>query len=104
MTAMEMIGTGLFATGLFFQLVASVGLVRFPDLYCRLHVVGVTDTLGGPLVLLGAAFHLGFSLTAFKLLLAIGFLYLTCPLVGHMLARAAMEAGHAPWAPPKVKS
>lgn len=85
-------GAVLVALGLFFQLVAAVGLLRFPDVYCRLHVVGVTDTLGGPLVLLGAAVWMGPTLPAAKLLLSIGFLYLTSPLVGHLLARAARES------------
>jgi multicomponent Na+:H+ antiporter subunit G len=82
----------LIGAGLFFQFVGALGLLRFPDVYCRLHVVGVTDTLGGPLVLLGAAVLLGPTLPAGKLLLSIGFLYLTSPLVGHLLARAAREA------------
>lgn len=84
----------LLSAGVFFQLAAAVGLVRFPDVYCRLHVVGVADTLGAPLVLLGAAVWLGVSLPALKLLLAIAFLYLTSPLVGHLLAWAAVRAKH----------
>jgi multicomponent Na+:H+ antiporter subunit G len=56
----------------------------------------VLDTLGAPLVMLGAALHLGMSLVALKLVLGIVFLSLTSPLVGHLLARAALEAGHEP--------
>lgn len=91
----QVAGAVLIAAGVFFQFVAAVGLLRFPDVFCRLHVVGVTDTLGGPLVLLGAAVLLGPTLPAAKLLLAIAFLYLTSPLVGHLLARAARESDAA---------
>lgn len=94
MSAADVVATILIAAGLFFQLVAAIGLVRLPDVYSRLHALGVLDTLGGPLVLIGAAVHVGVGLTAGKLLLAIGFLYVTSPLVGHMLSWAAMRAGH----------
>lgn len=97
MTAQAWIGGALIAAGLFFQLVAAVGLVRFRDVYSRLHVVCVTDTLGVPLVMIGAAVIAGVSLTAMKLLLVVVFLYLTSPLVAHLLARAALESGLQPW-------
>lgn len=84
------------AIGLFFVLVAAVGFVRLPDVFCRLHVTGVLDTLGAPFVLLGTAIHIGLSLVTFKLLLAIIFISVTSPLVAHLLARAALEAGHKP--------
>ena len=86
----------LLACGVFFQLVAAVGLVRFPDLYCRLHVTCLNDTLGSPLILAAAAVHSGASLVTAKLVVLIGLLYLTSPLVGHLLSRAALEAGIRP--------
>ena len=84
----------LLAVGLFFMAVAAVGFVRLKDVFCRLHVTGVLDTLGAPVVLLGAAVHAGPTLTAGKLLLAVVFLFVTSPLVGHLLSRAALEAGY----------
>ncbi|MFW6205654.1 MAG: monovalent cation/H(+) antiporter subunit G [Gemmatimonadota bacterium] len=90
------IGTLLVAGGLFFLLVAAIGFVRLPDVFCRLHVTGVIDTLGAPLVLLGTAVFIGAELVSLKLMLAILFLIVTSPLVGHLLARAALEAGHQP--------
>lgn len=80
------------SAGVFFLAIATLGFVRLPDLFCRMHVTGVIDTLGVPLVLLGIAFHVGPTLVAGKLILAIVFLYSTSPLVGHLLARAALEA------------
>lgn len=90
------IGLLLIASGLLFQLVAAVGLVRFPDVYCRLHVVGINDALGSPLILIGAAVIVAPDLAAVKLLLGVFFLFLTSPLVSHLLAAAAMEAGCDP--------
>ena len=82
----------ILALGLFFMGVAALGFIRFPDVFSRLHVTGILDTLGAPLVLLAAAVHLGLTLDAAKLVLAIFFLYATSPLVGHLLARAAIDS------------
>jgi multicomponent Na+:H+ antiporter subunit G len=86
----------LMACGIFFMVVGAVGFIRLPDVFCRLHVTGVLDTLGAPLIMLAAAVHLGLQLTSLKLVLATVFLAVTSPLVGHLLARAALEAGHRP--------
>jgi multicomponent Na+:H+ antiporter subunit B len=84
------------ALGIFFLAVAAIGFWRLPDIFSRLHVTGVIDTLGAPLVLLGAAIHIAPTLSAGKLLLASSFIAITSPLLGHLLARAALEAGHSP--------
>lgn len=86
----------LLVGGVFFLAVGAVGFMRLPDVFCRLHVTGVLDTLGAPLIMLGTAVYLGFSLVSLKLMLAIIFVAVTSPLVGHLLARAALEAGHEP--------
>lgn len=84
------------AAGGFFLAVAAIGFARLPDVFCRLHVTGVIDTLGAPLILFGAAVLFGPHLVSLKLLLGILFLVVSSPLVGHLLARAALEAGHQP--------
>ncbi|CAN5736699.1 hypothetical protein BH23GEM3_BH23GEM3_01520 [soil metagenome] len=84
------------AAGVFFLAVAALGFRRLPDVFSRLHVLGVIDTLGAPLILLGAAIYLGPQLAAGKLLLGLAFIAITSPLVGHLLARAALESGLRP--------
>jgi multicomponent Na+:H+ antiporter subunit G len=96
MTVQEVIAAFFVVTGSFFLIVATIGFARLPDVFCRLHVTGVIDTLGAPLVLFGTAVFLGAQLVSLKLLLAIAFLVASSPLVGHLLARAALEAGHQP--------
>jgi multicomponent Na+:H+ antiporter subunit G len=88
--------TVFLALGVFFLTVGAIGFARLPDVFCRMHVTGVLDTLGAPLIMLAAAVYLGFSLVSLKLVLALLFLAVTSPLVGHLLARAALEAGHEP--------
>lgn len=47
------LSTGLLATGAFFFIAGTLGLLRFPDVYSRLHAVTKADTLGLGLVVLG---------------------------------------------------
>ena len=96
MSAAEIVAGGLLAVGVFFVIVGAIGFVRLPDVFCRLHVTGVLDTMGAPGVILAIVVYAGLSVTSVKLLLAAAFLIVTSPLVGHLLARAALEAGHQP--------
>jgi multicomponent Na+:H+ antiporter subunit G len=86
----------LLLIGIFFLAVGAIGFARLPDVFCRMHVTGVVDTLGAPLIMLATAVYLGLTLVSLKLILATLFLSVTSPLVGHLLARAALEAGHQP--------
>ncbi len=79
--------------GMLFLIVAAVGFARLPDVFCRLHVTGIMDTLGAPMVLLGAVVWNGWNLTSGKLLLGLVFLFITSPLVGHLLSWAALRSG-----------
>lgn len=96
MIVQQLLAVVVMLVGIFFLVVAAIGFIRLPDVFCRLHVMGVIDTLGAPLILLGTAIYLGPQLAAGKLLLGIAFISITSPLVGHLLARAALEAGHQP--------
>ncbi|MDD4864914.1 MAG: monovalent cation/H(+) antiporter subunit G [Alishewanella agri] len=53
MTIMLMISWLLLALGLMFFLAGSIGLLRFPDSFSRLHAVTKADTLGLGLLVLG---------------------------------------------------
>ncbi len=81
--------TGLWI-GVFFVFVASVGVLRMPDLYTRAHAAGKAGTLGkiGALVAVAAAFP-GQPLALVKCLLLIFFLFITAPIGIHLLLRAA---------------
>jgi multicomponent Na+:H+ antiporter subunit G len=77
--------------GTFLTVVACVGLVRFPDVYCRMHASGKAGTLGVSLLVVAAIIH--FAETAlsvpFRGALAIFFQFLTTPAATHLLARAS---------------
>ena len=82
--------------GLFFVLAGTLGVLRLPDFYTRLHAAGMTDTLGAELILLGLIIQSGFTQMSLKLLLVAFFLLLTSPTATHAIAYAAYKAGLKP--------
>lgn len=73
------------------MVVATLGLVRFPDVFCRAHAVGKGLTLGLALLFLGLWIDLGFDNTGLKLVAAILFQFITLPVASHLLARLSYE-------------
>ena len=92
-----LIASSLLLVGCFFILVASIGLIRFPDFYSRIHPAGQSDTLGQGLVLLGLLLYEGVSVDSIKLLIIILFVFIINPTATHALAKAAYLAGVKPW-------
>ncbi len=86
----------LLIVGAAFSLVATIGLLRFPDVYTRLHAAAKAGPVGAGSVLLAVAIYsASFSITL-RVLAAIVFLVLTSPISAHLLARAAYSAGIRP--------
>ncbi|NLI62119.1 MAG: monovalent cation/H(+) antiporter subunit G, partial [Methanosarcinaceae archaeon] len=78
-------------------LVSMIGLIRFPDIYNRLHATTKIATMGAILVLLSVALRHGFlSPMGLKAIAVCVFLFMTAPVGGHMIARAAYNTGVAP--------
>jgi len=82
--------------GLFFVLAGTLGVLRLPDFYTRMHAAGITDTLGAELILFGLIVQSGFTQTSAKLGLVAFFLLLTSPTATHAVANAAHQAGLKP--------
>lgn len=92
----EVIAGVLLAAGSAFVIIGSIGLVRLPDFFSRLHAASVTDTLGAALVVLGMAVHAGLAPPTIKLALIVLFLFFTSPTAAHTLAKAALHGGLRP--------
>ena len=69
----------LVAWGGFFVLVGGIGMLRFPDLFTRLHAASVTETLGAGLLLLAMLLNAPSWLVAVKVVLLAAFLFVTGP-------------------------
>lgn len=95
---MTLAGQVLLWAGIAFLAFGSVGIVRFPDVYTRLHAMGKSDTLGAMLSLLGLALIHGGGAEAVKVGLVALFVALANPTATHAIGRAAWTAGIRPWA------
>ncbi|MCP8616943.1 monovalent cation/H(+) antiporter subunit G [Salirhabdus salicampi] len=95
----EIIISFLLIAGTFFILSGSVGIIRFPDVYTRLHAATKSSTLGVSNVLVGAFLFMYFYAETFsgKLILGIIFVLLTAPVSGHVISRAAHRSGVDLW-------
>ncbi len=86
----------LLVAGSTFLVIGGIGLIRLPDLYARMHAVGIIDTLGAALLLIGLALQAGLTLVTIKLFLILLFLLFTCPTATYALANAAYRSGLQP--------
>lgn len=100
---MDIVVMLLTAAGLLFFFATTVGLLRFPDFYSRMHAAGKGDTLSSLLMLLALAlynFHeanLANLLIAIKILLIVVFIFMASPTATHAITDAAFESGVKPW-------
>jgi multicomponent Na+:H+ antiporter subunit G len=79
----------LFFLGAFFILVSAIGLLRFPDLYTRMHATTKATSFGLLLLILGTAIFFNTGMVWLKSVLVIIFIYLTAPLASHSIAQSA---------------
>ena len=93
----------LMLAGLFFFFATTVGLLRFPDFYTRMHAAGKGDTLSSLLILLGLAIYnlqhisAGNLLVAVKILFILMFIFLASPTATHAIIDAGYESEVKPW-------
>jgi monovalent cation/proton antiporter MnhG/PhaG subunit len=87
----EAITSVLLVVGTAFIVTSSVGLVRLPDFYTRMHGPTKAATLGVICVLLASVWHFTLEREFFRIreVLAIAFIFLTAPVGAHMLSKAA---------------
>lgn len=79
--------------GSIFVLTAAVGVVRFPDLYTRLHASSKLVTLGSAGIYLGVAADFN-DVSAFTRIIAVLlFQFLTTPLSAYLIAQASYLRG-----------
>lgn len=103
MTVLSVLTIILVLLGLFFFIAGTVGILRLPDFYSRLHAAGKCDSLAAVLVMVGIAlfnlesFSFGNLLVSIKILLIAGFVFVTSPTATHAITEAALVLGVKPW-------
>ena len=83
--------------GLFFFLTSTIGLLRFPDFFSRLHATGKGDTLAVLFSLIGISIYEGLSFTGVKIVIIAVFMFFTQPTATHAISRAGIRFGLQPW-------
>lgn len=82
--------------GLVFMLGGTLGVLRFPDFYTRLHAARVSDAVGATILVLGLALCASDGAMMVRLLLLAALIAALGPTLSHLLANAAHAAGLAP--------
>jgi len=98
----------LMVAGLFFFFATTIGILRFPDFYSRMHAAGKGDTLSSLLLLSGLALvnlagaPLTFDniLVSLKIMAILVFIFLASPTATHAIIDAGYASGIEPWQKP----
>ncbi|HBQ44799.1 MAG TPA: Na+/H+ antiporter subunit G [Thiomicrospira sp.] len=83
--------------GSLFFLAGTLGLLRFPDVYTRLHALTKADNVGLGLIIIGLILQANSWLVAAKLLFIWLLILLAGAGVAHLIARTAQQRGIKPW-------
>ena len=94
---MNMLSIIFIVAGLFFMIVAAIGVIRLPDVFSRSHAASLADSLGAFLMLVGIALHEGLGINMLKILVVLVLLYILNPVIAHATIRAALRSGIKPW-------
>jgi multicomponent Na+:H+ antiporter subunit G len=84
-------------SGSFFILLSALGVLRFPDLFTRMHAAAKAATFGTGLMLLGTIFYFRSWAIIIESLLITVFIFLTMPVASHLIARAAYHMNIKLW-------
>jgi multicomponent Na+:H+ antiporter subunit G len=107
MSILEIIGSVLLISGTLICIIGGIGMIRLPHFFARVHAASIPDTLGAGLCLLGMMVltctltpDQGYdakliALIIVKLVSIAVFIFVTSPIAGHALAKAAFRDGIA---------
>lgn len=97
MTPIEWLQSALLLAGVAFFMVGSLGLLRFPDVFTRIHALTKVDNLGLGLIVFGLLPGVESVAVGFKLLLVWLLTLLAGSTAAYLVARTALRRGIAPW-------
>ncbi|UPV73238.1 monovalent cation/H(+) antiporter subunit G [Halorussus limi] len=89
----QLVVAALVAVGTFFLLVGTIGLIRFPDVYNRMHASSKAATLGASSMLFAGFVYYGPQGAGLTSLVGIVFLFVTAPTGAHLISRSAHKMG-----------
>jgi multicomponent Na+:H+ antiporter subunit G len=97
MSATDWLSAGFVSAGTVFFVAGTIGLLRFPDVYSRLHALGKADNLGLGLLVIGLAISADRLLDVVHLVLIWLLVLVSSATTSHLIARNALKRGVSPW-------
>jgi len=97
MTTLDLASALLLALGAFFYLAGTVGLLRFPDVYSRLHALTKADNLGLGFIVMALVLQAGSVAAILKLGLIWGLTLAASATISYLIAHSAQSQGVRPW-------
>ncbi len=97
MSLSESISAVLILVGMFFFVAGTVGLLRFPDFYTRLHALTKADNIGLGLVIAGLAVQASSWVDVARLVLIWLLVLGASAALSFLVARTALRYGQKPW-------
>lgn len=87
----------LLCVGTLFILTASLGVLRMPDLYTRMHAATKAGTVGVASLLLALAIAIPDITVMSRTLGTMLFIFLTAPVAAHLLGKSMRQSGYKMW-------
>lgn len=97
MTMLDVIVTALLAAGVFFFIAGTVGLLRFPDVYCRLHALTKADNLGLGFIVLALVVQTPSLAAVAKLGIIWVLVLISSSISAQLIAQCALAGDAPPW-------
>ncbi|MDK9783646.1 monovalent cation/H(+) antiporter subunit G [Vibrio sp. B172a] len=94
---MDIIVGVLLCLGTLFTLIASLGILRMPDLYTRMHAATKAGTVGLASLLLAVAIAIPDITVISRVIGTMLFIFITAPVAAHLLGKATQESGYQIW-------
>ena len=101
---MTILAAILLVAGVFFLIISTIGLLRLPVVYTRMHASSMSESMGAILILLGIGAYEGLTPATIKILLVVFFYAVASPTGAHALFRSALRSGIPTWSADKGSS
>lgn len=101
MTAIEWTSNAFLCAGTAFFVAGTIGLLRFPDVYTRLHALAKVDNLGLGFTAAGILCRTTQTVAGLKILLVWLLVLVASATVSYLIARRARGSGIEHWCAPE---
>ena len=97
MSIVQIVSIVFIISGAFFFFSSTLGILRFPDVYCRLHALTKGDNVGLGLITVGLMVQADSLMLILKLLLIWILIMFSSATSCHLIARTSLSNNIRPW-------